>query len=147
MIKLKAAQKSKKLIKALSTYKRLSGNIGEEICKGLHAVGRGNVKETRRLMTDEPKTGRWYLYKGRRYRASAPREAPAIRSGKLRKSVGYVTNGTDQVEFGDREEYGKYLELGTQKMAPRPHLSRTVAKRAQINRKLILEHDIERIIK
>ena len=68
------------------------------------------------------KSGRYYKYNGRYYRASAPYEAPAIRSGELYRSVGSKL-GYNSLEVGVRKEYGKYLEFGTSRMKPRPFMS------------------------
>ena len=59
------------------------------------------------------------------YRSSAPGEAPASRTGRLRQSVAFVVNNKgDKVEYvlGSPLEYALWLEFGTSKMAPRPSL-------------------------
>lgn len=79
----------------------------------------------------EPKTGRLYRVPGTRvmYRASAPGEYPAIRTGALRASIKSVfkwdkTNQMFSAFVGTHLLYGMFLELGTRTMARRPWLSR-----------------------
>ena len=69
------------------------------------------------------------LYKvpgtGRTYRASAPGEAPASRLGHLRASYKYMVQGqgvNSEGVVGSDLAYSHYLEYGTAKMKPRPHL-------------------------
>lgn len=94
----------------------------------LYNIGKENTRYARQLIIRGPKTGRLYRIKGRkrRHRASAPGEAPANLTGRLQKSVNFIVNGHDEMKFGDQAEYGLFLELGTRKMKPRPHLSTTV---------------------
>lgn len=81
-----------------------------------------------KVLLSQPGTGRTYSRgKTVEHRASAPGEPPAPDTGRLRASittevlrgarevVGYVTANT---------EYAAGLELGTEKMRPRPYLSR-----------------------
>lgn len=73
------------------------------------------------------RTGRTYIVPGTSvtYTASAPGEAPASRTGRLRQSVAFVINTKgDTVEYvlGSPLEYAMFLEFGTYKMAPRPSL-------------------------
>ena len=72
-------------------------------------------------LTSGPRSGRTYLFRGRRHTASAAGEMPASRTGKLAGSVGYKTSRM-RVEFGETAFYGKYLEDGTPNMAARPHV-------------------------
>ncbi len=75
---------------------------------------------------------------GKKHRASAPGEPPAIDTGILRASMIHTVQktalevigkvGTDiehiaaKAPAGTDVNYGLYLELGTSKMAPRPYL-------------------------
>jgi len=75
------------------------------------------------------RSGRIYYVPGtrRRYTASAPGEAPAQATGKLRQSVKTTIEGKDRAvigKVGTDLEYGKVLEFGTRgpKLAPRPWL-------------------------
>lgn len=73
--------------------------------------------------------GRKFYYSklvgARMYQASAPYEAPASRLGHLRASYKYLVKGkgmTAKGYVGSDLEYSHYLEYGTYKMHPRPHL-------------------------
>lgn len=87
----------------------------------------------------KPKGGRTYLVRlgGRlvRHRASAPGETHANLSGRARRSLGFKIQGIDTLEFGygvsvrgsnAAPEYGRFLEFGTSRMAPRPSLGNAV---------------------
>lgn len=75
------------------------------------------------LLTNGPRTGRVYTIRGKKHQASAPGEAPARITGRLAKSVGYKVTGHDQLVVGEEAEYAAFLESGTGRMKPRPHLS------------------------
>lgn len=73
------------------------------------------------------RTGKLYKVPGtkRTYRASKPGESPASRLGHLRTSYKYLVKGKgmDAVGYvGSPLPYSHYLEYGTYKMKPRPHL-------------------------
>lgn len=46
-----------------------------------------------------------------------------VRTGNLRASIGVTTTGDLAAEVGPTANYGKYVEFGTWKMAPRPYMS------------------------
>jgi HK97 gp10 family phage protein len=75
-----------------------------------------------------PKSGRIYKSKHRKgatHQASAPGEFPAADSGRLHQSITSVeasTGDTIRFETGGNVPYATYLELGTSRMAPRPHM-------------------------
>ena len=55
---------------------------------GIVAHTAENIKnDTRNEMKNGKKSGNWYTYLGRRYRASAVGEVPAVRSGDLYRSI------------------------------------------------------------
>jgi len=63
--------------------------------------------------------------KGIYHRASLPGQPPAIDTGLLRASIQHeVLKSRDRVtgRAGTNVDYGRYLELGTSRMAPRPYL-------------------------
>lgn len=96
---------------------------GTKLTAAGHA-GRGKVLEK----LSGPRSGATYPVPGtsRDYTASAPGEAPAQRTGRLRQSyeVSQVTHeaGRQKIEVGSRLAYAVMLERGTSRMAPRPHL-------------------------
>jgi hypothetical protein len=126
MINIRSDHKNKKVF--------ITIDQGREMHKrgirwGLYEIGRENVKHTRKLILDKNKNGKLYFIKGRIHQASAPGEAPANLSGKLQKSVDYNVHGSDQMEFGDKIFYGRFLQDGTVKIEPRGHLDKTVKAR------------------
>lgn len=69
--------------------------------------------------------GRLYRVPGTKvyYRASAPGEPPATRTGALRQSLRVVVFQNPEklvAQVGTDLEYGKNLEFGTRKILPRP---------------------------
>lgn len=78
-----------------------------------------------RARTRSRKTGRFT--KGRGTQPSAPGDFPRKVMGHLRRNV---QSETDRMEMrarvGTNVEYGKFLELGTSKMARRPWLTRGI---------------------
>ncbi len=102
------------------------------ISKGFYFLGRFLVLKTKDAIKNPPKTGRIYRLSGalkRRagrsfHQASAPGEAPANLTGDLRRGVSSITVGCESLTFGYSSDtlYGRFLELGTRKMEPRPNL-------------------------
>ena len=79
--------------------------------------------------------------KAKYYKASRPGEPPASRLGHLRTSYKYLVKGKgmDAIGYvGSPLEYSHYLEYGTYKMAPRPHL-KTAFQNADSDVKKIFE--------
>jgi hypothetical protein len=107
------------------------------ITLALHTAGGIVNTETARLIKTGPKTGRIYMYRGRPHQASAPGEAPASRSGRLIGSQDYKVRSVHQLIVGETAKsdkgapYPDYLEYGTTKMAPRPHLITAVRNTAR----------------
>jgi hypothetical protein len=110
------------------TFIRIEGlttQTHKAIRNAFSEIGRENVRHVRKLMR-EKKTGRIYNIDGKEHQASAPGEAPAVLSKKLIRTLGYKTYSHSRMEFGDRMFYGKFLEKGTDKIAQRPHIEKTV---------------------
>ncbi len=78
----------------------------------------------------EPKTGRIYIVPGtkQKYRASAPGETPAIRTGRLFQSISHTApdhrGKIKSIEIGTNVKYAPFLERGTEKMKKRPAFAR-----------------------
>ncbi len=125
-------------------------NWSRGIRQGFFELGRELVSDAKTAITKGPKTGKFYRVRGRKrkHRASAPGQAPANITGKLRNSVGFQISGSDRMEFGYRDsvDYGKYLERGTSRMEPRPNIGPTVDKNEK-NAEVILSNNIARQIK
>lgn len=60
------------------------------------------------------------------YQASSPGEPPAVRTGNLKASIEHRTTADGSVLVGSGVEYAAALELGTERMAPRPWLRTTI---------------------
>ncbi len=103
------------------------------IRRGLYRIGKRNIKDVKEGIKRPPKTGRFYKYKDRRKRASAPGEFPANRSGALRRSVDFKVEGTKRMIIGAGTHYAPFLEDGTSKMAARPYLIRVIRQNERVN--------------
>lgn len=58
---------------------------------------------------------------------SKPGEPPHVQTGRLRASIAYEVEG-NVTRIGTNVIYGRHLEVGTSKMAPRPWLRRMLAE-------------------
>lgn len=128
--------------------------FGDEILKQLEADMTKRllrmvyfVERTVQELFREPKSGNTYqvnpgVKNGRTYTASAPGEAPAVRTGRLRQSITHAIEKTGvatiKADVGTSiadPEYPKHLEFGTSLMkarpAWRPALARLIAKKAE----------------
>jgi HK97 gp10 family phage protein len=108
---------------------------GPEVQRQIEAAMKRNLGAAVRIVANRAKvllsvsgTGRNRTQAG----ASAPGEPPRKQTGRLRASVATEVDGlTGRV--GTNVEYGRYLELGTRRMAARPWLRRALAEsRAQV---------------
>jgi hypothetical protein len=78
-----------------------------------------------RIMEESTPQGLLYWYPGRGWtRASAPGQPPAIQSGNYARSITVRKDGEGIYSAGSPEMLGLWLEKGTSKMAPRPHIWR-----------------------
>lgn len=93
--------------------------------KALGTIGIEGVNRVRSLLST-PGTGRTYVRRGGVvHRASAPGHPPAPDEGHLRASYAYALGsmaGRDFVAIGSPLKKAPMLEMGTSKMAARPHL-------------------------
>lgn len=121
-------------------------NFKNGMKNGLHEVGAENVRHVRGLIRSTNKTGRIYFIKGRPHQASAPGESPANLTGNLANSADYKVRGHREMDFGEAADYATFLELGTSKMAPRPHVRRTVDERTGTNFMILQQGVLREII-
>jgi len=82
------------------------------------------------------RTGRTYFVPGtqKTYTASAPGEPPAVATARLKQSIkgGLEGQGKNVLGFvGTEIDYGRMLEFGTSKIAPRPWLRVSFEKSEQ----------------
>lgn len=106
----------------------MPGIVKHNIRLSLFQIGRSNVRHARNLLRLQ-KTG--VKYPSLPNRSSAPGESPASQTGRLSRNIDFLVRGSSQLEFGDKSQGGRapiglFLELGTKKMKPRPHIGITV---------------------
>lgn len=107
----------------------------------LFDIGGRHVTHSKRLM-DRQKSGKQYKINGKGHTASAPGQAPANISDKLKNSIDYTVHANNELIFGYRSTvgtpYGKYLEFGTKTIKKRPNIFATAThKQKQTHRLLI----------
>lgn len=123
--------------------------ITPEIKKGINTalfeIGSENTQQVKKYIYSPPKTGRWYRYKNRMHRASAPGQSPANRSGYLARSIDYKVRDWYEVEIFSTAKYAYWLEEGTTKMLPRPYFIRAKNKKARDNLRSLEKHVFSRI--
>jgi len=132
-IEIKINKKSKDVLISLSEQTKLNRRGLE---RALHEIGKDVVDETRKLIINGPKTGRVYG----NHQASAPGEAPANKTGRLAASGDYKVRNWQEMTVGETAFYAKFLEDGTRKMKPRPHLIKAVSNMARNAQLAILEN-------
>lgn len=135
------------------------GDPGENIAKVLRAgrsgtprdLDRAGVRLLNQLRLDlsRPGTGRlyttWFFTDSRGrvhpygsrppHRASSPGNPPAVDTGQLRASYNAQSKRLSatlaELTISSGKDYAVYLEFGTSKMQPRPHLRPLIAKRVE----------------
>jgi hypothetical protein len=94
--------------------------------------GKRCVDALKALILGGTRSGRMYMYNGRRYQASAPGEPPANRSGRLANSNDFVARSKElaifNTAFNGDAPYPFFLEEGTKKMAARAWFEKTMIK-------------------
>lgn len=111
-----------------SNRREVVGRFRGALDRNLRAATDHYLSELRKNLLRGQRSGRRYRVPGgktRKYTASAPGEYPANRTGTLAQSYQEVPVGKYRVIVGTPLEYGRYLELGTRNMQPRPHFKRT----------------------
>jgi len=115
--------------KALKTLGEMEHKACSGAKKGFSFAGHFLIKKSKSGMK-QPKTGRFYIFKGKRIRASAPGEYPARRSRDLFRSLGFQIISSEDMDFGSRldAKYPRILEKGSEggKITRRSYLERPV---------------------
>lgn len=122
-------------IKPIKSAKKVIVGMTQEIHRhqqgienALYVIGDIVGNRTSQLLKQGPKTGRIYRIRGRDHQASAPGEAPATLTGKTEKSFNYNVHGPFSMELGESSPWAGFLEDGTGKMKPRPHVIRAITE-------------------
>ena len=98
---------------------RLDAAVREEISKALMRMAQRMTADIRDDMLRE-KSG--VKYKWMRVASSGPGESPAVQSGRLVSSIQVEDVSPLLKLLGTGLAYGRYLELGTRNIRPRPWL-------------------------
>lgn len=136
MIEIRVDKRSREV---LLRFPGLTDEIRNNLRKSLYDIGEEVKRENKRLIKSKDKTGRIYKFKGRDHQASAPGEAPANRSGRLMKSSNYRVRNHQEMSIGEEVLWAKFLEEGTRKMSPRPHLIRAINNTAGVTYNILEE--------
>jgi len=115
------------------------------IRQSLYVIGKFLTKKAKSNILHTTKSGVYYKYNNRRYRASASGEFPANRSGANRRSIQFKVIGKRKMKYGADMPYSKYLEFGTVNMDHRNFLLRTI-KETKGKQKKILYNEMKRFI-
>lgn len=112
----------------LMTWKpeKLIAKTEAKAAVGIAKAARFAAQEMKKKLRGQ---GSGYLYRhpaGGTYRASAPGEPPAERTGDLMDSVHYIVQSELSVLVGTPLLYGRFLEMGTEKIKQRPWLRSTI---------------------
>jgi len=136
MISVTVNKRSREVLLDISD---LANKQKSNIRNALHDIGEEVKRENKRLIKEGPKTGRIYRYNGKNHQASAPGEPPANRSGRLMKSSNYRVRNHQEMNIGEEAIHAVFLENGTRKMKPRPHLIRAINNKAGVTYKILEE--------
>lgn len=116
MLEIKPNPRAKKIEAEFPTLTR---RFPRGIRVGAHNAGETVVRRVRKILNTGNRTG--VKYRRLPHRSSAPGEPPRSQSGRLAKSADYQVSGSRELRVTE-SRIGKYLEDGTRKMRPRPHL-------------------------
>lgn len=122
-------------VKVDINLKRAADYSLDRIARGVRAAALTAEGELIDILSVPPvRTGRIYSRTGgKTHQASAPGEAPAPDTGDLRQSVASLPierrARSVRAKVGTSSDHAEHTELGTEKMAPRPHTSRLATDR------------------
>ena len=103
--------------------RRRKAEIESQISRNVRAATLEGLSAVQRKLRRNTPSGEVYRVPNtnRLYRASAPGEPPANRTGSYANSWESRVRGEEGF-VGTKDKRGPWLELGTKRMAPRPHL-------------------------
>ncbi len=107
----------------------LESALKRGIRAGMQEAGFLIVKTLKDGIQRGPKTGQFYIRKGRRKQASAPGEYAGIVTGDYLRSADFRVGADDSLEYGFNDKKATWLELGTKNMKPRPALALATEER------------------
>lgn len=160
MIKIEEDPGNRRVVLKIKQFANLTSKA---IRMGFYEVGKDLVHEAKDLINKKPKHGRTYikhvgvggrkLKSGLKHIASAPGEAPAVITGKLRDSINFTVHGANEMDFGVDQtrkgvKYGKFLEYenpvskegqGSSKIKPRPYISKAYENKRRNIEKIFFE--------
>jgi len=119
-------------------FQKLADNASREMAKAVVAVAFKIESDAKKLISQGARSGKVYKRRTISHQASAPGEAPKTDRGQLVRNITTEFTRSDKLEatVGSRQNapYGKYLELGTMNIKPRPWLKPTVEKNKKFSK-------------
>lgn len=135
MIKIEEDLGNRRIFIKLNNASKLTK---ESIRWGFFELARDLKSTANEEILRKPKGGRVYVVRTaggrkRRHRASAPGEAHANMTGKLRRALAWKVAGDTEMQFGygvlqPGPKYASFVEFGTRKMKERPSLRISIRK-------------------
>jgi HK97 gp10 family phage protein len=107
---------------------QLIGDINKEMASRLPLAGAVVVGKTKRLLGVQGRPSKASLATGGRATHSKAGEPPRWQTKDLRKSITQESVSSTVERVGTNIKYAKWLELGTNSMAPRPYLRPALAQ-------------------
>ena len=98
----------------------LGDDISQSVTDAVNATGLELRSDIQKRIRNGPATGRVYRRRSVAHQASAPGEAPASDTGRLRNSITFKQESPLTVTVGSQLAYARYLEFGTRHIARRP---------------------------
>lgn len=143
MIEIKIDHKSRVILAGID---KLDNKARNGMRYGLFRIGKLLKETANQGILRTSKTGQVYKYKNRNYRASAPGEYPANRSGRNRRSIAFNVVGKESMNFGAGAKYSPFLERKAPNRGGRAFLARAIEETVH-KQKRILTTEMNRAIK
>lgn len=123
MITIKEDKNCSRIYLSIENFSKLTRVA---VDKAFYQLGKMLKKTAKESILKKPKHGKVYFHRdklGRRIKhvASAPGEPPANMTGNLHRNLFWEVK-PKRLIFGNKADYGAYLELGTRKMKRRTYL-------------------------